>query len=131
MMPKRILIFSLTYFPFVGGAEVAVREITSRIRPADYEFDMITLRFDSELPEVERDQNITVYRIGKTIESPSMSDLYHNVILKSQKYFFRFAAHSKARALQKIKPYDGIWSIMASYAGFAAAAFKMKYKKIP
>ena len=28
---QRVLIFSLTYHPFVGGAEVAIKEITDRL----------------------------------------------------------------------------------------------------
>ena len=43
---KKILIFSLAYYPSVGGAEVAIKEITDRIAPEDIEFHMITLRFD-------------------------------------------------------------------------------------
>src|SRR3989344_6696921 len=119
MMPKRILIFSLTYFPFVGGAEVAVREITSLIDPAEYEFDMVTLRFDSELPEVEKDGNITIHRIGKTIKSPTMSDLYRSP-LRRNKNFFAFSAANYARTLHDKKPYDAVWAIMANYAGFRA-----------
>ena len=39
MSRPRILIFSLAYFPFVGGAEVAVKEITDRL--SEYEFEII------------------------------------------------------------------------------------------
>ncbi len=46
----------------VGGAEVAVREITGRTR--DIEFDMVTLRFDKAHPKFERIGNINVYRIS-------------------------------------------------------------------
>ena len=62
---KKILIFSLAYYPnFVGGAEVAIKEITDRISPEDFEFHMITLRFDSRLPKTEKIGNIFVHRIG-------------------------------------------------------------------
>jgi len=38
---KRVLIFSLAYYPnLVGGAEVAIKEITDRLG-SEYEFDMI------------------------------------------------------------------------------------------
>jgi hypothetical protein len=47
---KKVLIFSLAYFPkHVGGAEVAIKEITDRI--SDIEFHMVTNRFDSTLPK--------------------------------------------------------------------------------
>ena len=51
---KRILIFSLAYTPYVGGAELAIKEITDRLDPNEYSFDMITLRFDRKLPDVEK-----------------------------------------------------------------------------
>ena len=42
-MKHRILIFSLAYYPQVGGAEVALKEITDRI--PDIEFHLLTLQF--------------------------------------------------------------------------------------
>ena len=40
---KRILIFSLSYYPHnVSGAEAAIKEITDRVN--DIEFHMVTLR---------------------------------------------------------------------------------------
>ena len=51
---KKILIFSLAYYPnFVGGAEVAIKEITDRLSPEEFEFHLVTLRFDSSLPKTE------------------------------------------------------------------------------
>ena len=50
---KKILIFSTTYHPFVGGAEVAVKEITDRLGD-EYDFDMVTLKFDRNLPDYEK-----------------------------------------------------------------------------
>ena len=44
----RILIFSTAYYPFVGGAEVSIKEITDRI--PDIQFDLITARFSKKLP---------------------------------------------------------------------------------
>lgn len=58
----KILIFSLAYDPMIGGAEVAIKEITNRID--DIEFDMVTLRFNRAHPKVEKIGNVNVYRIG-------------------------------------------------------------------
>ena len=58
-----ILIFSIAYIPFVGGAELAVKEITDRIS-ADLSFDMITLRFNKNWPKFEKIGNINIYRIS-------------------------------------------------------------------
>ena len=60
---KRVLIFSLSYFPLVGGAEVAVKEITDRLGE-EIEFDLVTLRFSKKHSRFEKVGNVNVYRIG-------------------------------------------------------------------
>jgi glycosyltransferase involved in cell wall biosynthesis len=125
---KRILIFSSAYLPFAGGAELAVKEITDRI--GDYDFDMITLRYNSELPKFEKMGNINVYRIGFTKNNPSPEDMVRYP-LKLSKYFFPFSALLKAGRLHKEHHYCAIWSIMANYAGFAAMFFKIFHKNVP
>ena len=106
---KRVLIFSLAYIPFVGGAELAVKEITDRIK--DIDFDLVTLRFDRKLPEFERVGNVNVYRIN------------------SSKLLFSFLAFLKGVRLNRKQKYSVIWSIMANRAGFAALFFKFFYPK--
>lgn len=107
---KRVLIFSLAYTPFVSGAELAVKEITSRIN--GLEFDMITLRFDKKWPKFEKIGNVGVHRIG------------------GGKLLFPFLAFCKARKLHKENGYDLVWSIMANRAGFAALFFKLWNPKV-
>ncbi len=126
---KKILIFSTAYFPFVGGAEVAIKEITDRLG-SDFEFDMITLRFDNRLPRVEKIGNVNVYRIGFTSNSPAMSDLV-KFPLKINKLLFPFLAWGKASSLHRENKYDGIWAMMAAFAGFAASFFKLNHPKVP
>ncbi|MCE9541561.1 hypothetical protein K8R03_03315, partial [Candidatus Kaiserbacteria bacterium] len=87
---KKILIFSLAYFPkHVGGAEIAIREITDR--NPDIEFHMVTNRFDSTLPKVEKVGNVLVHRIGIATKNPSMADL-KKWPLKVNKPLFQFLA---------------------------------------
>lgn len=115
---KKILIFSIAYIPFVGGAELAVKEITDRIRAgipadsADFSFDMITLRFNKNWPKFEQIGNINVYRIS------------------SWKILFPFAAFLKATVLHAKKRYSLIWSIMANRAGYAALFFKLTHPRV-
>jgi len=109
---KKILIFSITYFPFVGGAEVAVKEITDRIN--DIEFDLITAKLKRGLPDVEKIGNINVIRVG----SGNITD----------KYLFPILAFLKAQKLNK--EYNIVWAIMANYAGLAALFYKFKNKKV-
>lgn len=57
-----ILIFSTAYLPFIGGAELAIKEITDRI--SDYDFFLITARMRKNLPKRERIGSVEVYRVG-------------------------------------------------------------------
>jgi hypothetical protein len=89
---KKILIFSLNYYPrFIGGAEVAIKEITDRISPEEIEFHMITLRFDSALPAVEKIGNVLVYRIGFTKRGATIAEL-KKFPMKQKIFFYLFLA---------------------------------------
>ena len=129
--PKRILIFSLVYYPrFIGGAEVAIKEITDRLPQNEYVFDMVTLRINKNLPAFEKIKNVNVYRVGFSgVQSKSSDSLpFHQHI---NKYFFPFWGAWKAANLHRKNKYDATWSMMANYAGFAALFFKLFHKKVP
>lgn len=126
---KKILIFSLTYHPFVGGAEVAIKEITDRL--PEYEFHMITLRFDSALPRVEEVGNITVHRLGPSSANPRVSDRNMSLTLRFAKWVFPITAAFTAYVLHKQWKYDMTWSMMANHAGFAGMIFKLFHPTIP
>ena len=128
---KRVLIFSLTYHPYVGGAEIAIKEITDRMSSDEYEFDMITLRFDRNLPKVERIGNVTVHRIGFTATEPKISDRGIPFQCRIAKLLFPFTSFFKAVSLHKKNAYDMIWAMMANQAGFGALLFKYMYPKVP
>ncbi|MFH1286458.1 MAG: glycosyltransferase [Candidatus Magasanikbacteria bacterium] len=108
---KHIIIFSTAYDPFLGGAEVAVKEITDRI--GDIEFHMVTAKMDRKLLKKENIGNITVHRVG--IGVPMIDKL-----------FLAMFGHRKGIALNSEIHFDLCWSIMASYSGFAARLFKKK-----
>lgn len=115
---KRILIFSLVYYPrWIGGAEVAVKEITDRLPPGEFQFDMITLNGGGE-KSIEKVGAVNVHRVLSNVS-------------RSAKLLFPCAALWKALSLHKKNRYDATWSIMANYAGFAAVFFKMKNRKAP
>ena len=128
---KRVLIFSLAYVPYVGGAEIAVKEITDRIDADDYAFDMITLRFDRNLPRVEKIGNITVHRIGFTANSPKVSDRALPWQCKLAKILFPFTSFFKALSLNSTNRYDILWALMANQAAFGALFFKYTHPRIP
>ena len=128
---KRVLIFSLAYEPFVGGAELAIREITDRIHPAEYSFDMITLRFDSNLPRVEKIGNVTVHRIGFCARGAKVSDRAMPFACKIAKVLFPFTAFFKAVSLHRTNRYDLVWALLANQAAFAALFFKWMHPSTP
>jgi glycosyltransferase involved in cell wall biosynthesis len=129
-MAKRILIFSLAYYPkHVGGAEIAIKEITDRIDPHEIKFDMVCLRFNSLLPKTETIGNVTVYRIGFSSKNPTMADI-KKFPLHLNKFFFQFLAAWKAHRLYQKNRYDGIWAMMAHSCGVPATLFKLFHPQV-
>ena len=126
MAKKKILIFSLAYYPrFVGGAEVAIKEITDRLG-VDFEFDMVTLR--KRAPAYEKIGNVNVYRVGWPWygKNSKSSDFF-----PLSKYTFPFFAFLKSLSLHRVHNYDAVWSMMANYAGFGALFFKWVNPRTP
>lgn len=95
---KRILIFSLAYYPrHVSGAEAAVKEVTDRVE--DIEFHMMTLRWDArDVPE-ELIGRVRVFRVGWGTGYLS-------------KITFPLAAAFAARRLSRTHEYSALWAIM-------------------
>ncbi len=111
---KRVLILSLAYYPHVGGAEIALNEITDRI--SDIEFYMITLRFGRE-PREERLGNVLVHRVG-------WGGAYVSKIL-----FVPLAA-LRARSLHRAQPFDALWAMM-TYMVFPVVLLRVLGTRIP
>ncbi len=127
---KKILIFSLSYYPkYVGGAEVAIKEITDRIAEDDIEFHMVTIRYDSSLPKVEKIGNVLVHRIGFAKPNPTTEDL-KKFPLHFNKHIFQFSAAFKAASLHRKYHYDGIWTMMAHSCGVPSVLFKIMHPKV-
>lgn len=98
MRPK-VLIFSLAYHPHVGGAEIALKEITDRV--SNIEFHLITARFSpADLPE-EKLGNVRVYRIGRGGRSYVAKILFipHAAI-------YALSLHRKVH-------FDALWAMMS------------------
>src|SRR3989344_8025216 len=109
----KVLIVSLAYVPFIGGAEVAIKEITDQI--SDIDFDMITVNLDGKQPDVQRVGNINVYRVGRGLLG---------------KYAFPFAGFKKAKQLYREKKYDVVWAMMANQAGLVALRLKNRFPEV-
>jgi glycosyltransferase involved in cell wall biosynthesis len=88
------------YPKYVGGAEVAIKEITDRIDSSDIQFHLITLNFDPSDPKEEQIGNVTVHRVG--IGSAYLS-----------KMLFVPLAAWKAATLHHKERFDGMWAMMS------------------
>lgn len=108
-MKKRVLIYSIAYYPLVGGAEIAVKEITDRM--PDIEWHMVTRRFDDAHAPYEVVGTIHVHRV------------------KCPKMLFPFVGFLKGRQLHKKYNFNIVWAVM-TYAGFAALFLKLNFKNI-
>lgn len=113
----RVLIFSTAYYPLVGGAEVAVKQLTDRL--LDYDFDLITAQLDLALPAKEQLGRVTVYRVG--CGWPWFDKLWLATI----------GAWLLSWRLHRRHHYSLVWAIMASYGGLAALNFKIWHRRIP
>ncbi|MFT7507245.1 MAG: glycosyltransferase involved in cell wall biosynthesis [Acidimicrobiales bacterium] len=97
---KRILIFSLAYYPsHVSGAETAIKDTTDRIRPEEITFHMVTKWYDKSQPKIEQVGNVLVHRVG------GGSSYF------SKAMYIPMAAAMGATLHRKYQ-YDGLWAMM-------------------
>jgi glycosyltransferase involved in cell wall biosynthesis len=129
-MKKKILIFSLAYYPkHIGGAEVAIKEITDRLSPDEYEFHLVCNRYDNTLPRTEQIGNVLVHRIGFTKKNPTMADL-RKLPLHLNKILYQWQAFRVAKSLHKIHHFDAAWAMMAHSTGVPAGKFKKAFPEV-
>jgi len=107
-MAKKILIYSTAYWPLIGGAEVAVKEITDRL--LEYDFTLITARLKRGLPKREKVGRIEVVRLGWGTPL--------------DKLWLAFWGGFWGSKLARKEPFDCVWGVMASFGGLAALRFK-------
>lgn len=130
-MKKRVLIFSLFYYPlFTSGAEAAIKEITDRIDGEEIEFHMVTLRADSTIPKEEKLGNVFIHRIGLSRPKPTFEEL-GKLPLDLNKPLYQFLAAWKACWLHRKFRFDATWAVMAHSSGVPAAIFKIFHPRVP
>ena len=110
---KRVLIFSTSYLPYVGGAELAIKNITDRLPSC--QFDLVTARFSRGNPSFERAGKVNVYRVG--LGSPLDS------------YLYLFLGLLKGFSLAKKT--DLIWGMDISQGSLVAAMIKFFRGHVP
>jgi len=105
-MKSRVIIYSTAYYPIIGGAEVAIGEITDRL--PNFDFVLITARLKRELPKVEIIGNVKVYRLGWGCP---LDKLY-------------LAFRGGYCLAKKEGAFSVVWGVMASFGGLGALRFK-------
>lgn len=123
---RRVLIFSLAYYPhLVGGAEVAIKEITDRLG-SDFEFDMVTLYAGKN--RFERIGNVNVYRVGPNVKIVGNTVPQISYIMKCA---YVASAFFKSLILYHTHHYEFTWSVIASFNAYANLFFSWIHPKIP
>lgn len=108
---------------------MAIKEITDRLSPDEYEFHMVCNRFDSTLPKMEQVGNVMVHRIGITTKNPTMADL-RKLPLHLNKFLYQFSAFFEAKKIHRKEKFDGIWAMMAHSCGIPAGKFKQAFPDV-
>lgn len=109
---KRVLIFSLSYVPFMSGAERFVQEVGKRLS-VDTPITLITARFRRDLPVEETLDGMRVIRVGFGTSF--------------DKFLFPFLCAWKARTIDA----DIVHAVMESYAGIALMIYRKFRPQMP
>lgn len=114
---RQVLVFSTSYLPYKGGAEIAIREITKRL--PSLHFIILTSRFSPVLPRREYHDNIEIIRIGFGCSL--------------DKFFLPFLGFIKAFGLARgcKREKTALWGMMLSYGSIAAYFLKLVCSKMP
>ncbi|PIR38175.1 MAG: hypothetical protein COV34_00975 [Candidatus Zambryskibacteria bacterium CG10_big_fil_rev_8_21_14_0_10_42_12] len=107
---KKVLICATDYLPHVGGAELAVSEIAKRLASQGYIFDLITARLDTKLPRYEYIDGVHVFRVG--------FGFWFDKFLLPCLGLMRYVSLSR-------RPYDVVWSLMASQGSVLASCISI------
>ncbi len=111
----KIIVFTTAYRPFIGGAEIAVEEISKRLKNK-FDFIIVTSRMRKDLPSEE------VYSEGKIIR------LGFGTVI--DKYLLPIFSLFVIRKLMKKKE-NLFFGLDLSFGAAAAAICKIFYPKIP
>jgi len=109
---RTVLLFTITYLPIVGGAEMAIHEVTKRM--LDFQFVIVTDRIESNLPRREQvGDNVEVVRVG----IPGS-----NIFAKN---WYVIAAFFWALRFSMKNNVDIAWAVLESYGAMAASLLKL------
>ncbi len=112
MSKPKILVFTTAYLPLVGGAEIAIKEITGRLKH-QFDFLIFTAKLKKDLAVKEKMDEGQVFRLG--------------LGLGIDKFLFPFFGFLKAR--KYLKRGGVLWGMDISTGSLAAALLKFFYPK--
>jgi len=108
---QRVLVFSTTFYPYAGAAELALSDLMQAL--PDVQFDVVTTKFTKDaIADENPAPNVTLHRVGR---GNSLD-----------KYLLPVLGASVARTLKKNNSYMFQWSLFASYGALAALFSKQK-----
>src|SRR3989338_1005782 len=113
-----VLVFTTAYDPFVGGAEVAIRENVKRLS-GTYDFFILTSRFDRIVPVEEIKDGATIVRLG-------FGKPWDKFLLPINAFFSGLMLILRHRGRPRI-----LWAVMASYGSIAASTLKFFFPRTP
>lgn len=112
---QRILVFSPTFLPNAGAAELALYDVCAAL--PNVQFDIITTKFGEDMEGVKCNlQNVSIHRVGNNS--------------KFDKFLLPFSGAALAKKLEADHGYLFRWSLFASYGALAALLSKPT-KKTP
>lgn len=118
MRPK-IFVFTTSYFPLVGGAEVAIREVARRLQ-SRYDFVIITARQRRDLPSQESMREGAVIRVGFGTRSDKWILPFWGCAIVA----WRRIVHDRKAPLL-------IWGMDISQGSVAGLLFKWMFPRVP
>lgn len=112
---QRVLVFSTTFLPHAGSAELALSDLINAM--PNVNFDVITTKFSKDIAGDESfGSNVHVYRVGYGY--------------RFDKYILPFLGAKVGRQLRKDHTYLFQWALFASY-GALAALFTGRKNELP
>lgn len=120
MEKRTIYVFSTAYYPFVGGAEIAIQEVARRLA-GHFDFVIVTARMRRGLPKREVRPEGTIVRVGfGTRFDKWLLPLF--VLFRIPNAAFRAAAKERNILM---------WGMDISQGTFAATILKVFFPRIP
>lgn len=114
MKKPAVIAFSTSYYPFMGGAEIAIQEVARRLRN-QFDFFILTARFDRKLlPRESRSEGIII-RVGWGIYL--------------DKYFFPLLSLFAARKIMRKHDATILWGMDISAGSVGASLVRLFFQK--